>query len=67
MIYCKLYYYILQEKKKKRNVSHHTVSKMKFKEFLKWYVSKRPPLQVDFLMDENDWILVDYIKVRESA
>ncbi|MDO6692470.1 sulfotransferase family 2 domain-containing protein [Aliiglaciecola sp. 3_MG-2023] len=53
------YFYILQSKK---HVSHKKVLNMSFLDFLKWHLSKKPPLQIDFLMNQHrDRKLVDYI------
>ncbi|MEJ2034377.1 MAG: sulfotransferase family 2 domain-containing protein, partial [Deltaproteobacteria bacterium] len=54
-----LYFYILQAKK---HFSHDKVSRMSFSEFLKWHLSRKPPLQINFLMNQSrDKKLVDYI------
>ena len=38
------------------------VKDMEFKDFLTWYVSKRPPRQVDFITDpKSGESIVDYI------
>ncbi|MEP4891919.1 MAG: sulfotransferase family 2 domain-containing protein [Aliiglaciecola sp.] len=54
-----LYFYIMQSKK---HISHELVSNMTFLEFLQWHLAKKPPLQIDFLMNESrDKKLVDYV------
>ena len=59
-----LYFYLLQAK---TNVSHKMVSGMNFSDFLKWHLSRNPPLQIDFLMNRSrDRRLVDYVGRYES-
>ncbi|MFC1493687.1 sulfotransferase family 2 domain-containing protein [Thermodesulfobacteriota bacterium] len=53
------YFFILQIKKLD---THKKVSRMNFSEYLKWHLSRNPPLQIDFLMNRSrDRRLVDYI------
>lgn len=59
-----LYFYISQSKK---HVDYNMVSGMSFKDFLIWYISKTPPLQLDFIRHpRTKEIIVDYIGKFET-
>ncbi|MEM8828341.1 MAG: sulfotransferase family 2 domain-containing protein [Cyanobacteria bacterium P01_G01_bin.19] len=53
-----LYFYI---KRTKAHVDYEIANKLSFSEFLKYYLESNPPLQLDFLRDEEGKILVDRI------
>jgi len=59
-----LYFYISQSK---NHIDYAKVSDMSFKEFLVWYISKTPPLQLDFIRHpKTKEIIVDYIGKFET-
>ena len=59
-----LYFFILQEKK---HYQHNLIKSMSsFEEYIEWRVNEDGRKQKDFLVDENDSIIVDYIGKYEN-
>ena len=53
-----LYFYI---RRTETHINHHLANQLTFKEFLQFYLETNPPLQLDFLTDDKNNIIVDKI------